>query len=142
MFDRRTGYDKHPLQEVPMQVRRHYREFGLSMCVYLVLLGVSIVLQAHARAVPVRVVLALLSMTGLVLVAGAILRELRRIDELQRRIQLEALAFSFCCTAIITFGWGFLETFVGLQRLPGFAIWGIMALLWVMGLLIAQRRYR
>jgi hypothetical protein len=70
-----------------------------------------------------------------------VLRELRRMDELQRRIQLEALAFSFAGTAIVSFSYGFLEG-LGYPRLSMFTVWPLLAVLWVAGLVLARRRYQ
>lgn len=73
--------------------------------------------------------------------AWGILRELRRMDELQLRIQLEALGFSFAGTAILTFSYGFLEG-LGYPRLSMFTVWPILATPWIVGLVLARRRYR
>lgn len=52
---------------------------------------------------PWRDLIALSQMIPAATMAWVILRELRRMDELQLRIQLEALGFSFTGTAILTF---------------------------------------
>lgn len=80
-------------------------------------------------------------MIGAFAAAWAILRGLWRMDELQRRIQYDAIAISFLGTALITFGWGFAES-AGVPRLPAFAVWPIMGVLWGVGLVIARRRFR
>jgi hypothetical protein len=79
-------------------------------------------------------------MIGAAAAAWAILRHIRRSDELQQRRVLEALAFSFAFTALGTFAWGFAEE-AGAPKLPTFAIWPIMAALWVIGGHLARRRY-
>ncbi len=63
------------------------------------------------------------------------------MDELQRRIQLDAIAFSFLGTALATFAWGFAED-AGAPELRAFHVWPLMAVLWVAGVLALQRRYR
>ena len=63
-----------------------------------------------------------------------------RLDELQRRIQFEAIAFAFAGTALLTFSYGFVEN-VGFPHLSWFFVWPIMAILWIIGLGIATRRY-
>ena len=73
--------------------------------------------------------------------AWAIMRGLWRMDELQRRIQFDAIAISFLGTALLTFGWGFAEG-AGVPRLQAFMVWPIMGTLWCAGLLIARHRYR
>jgi hypothetical protein len=71
----------------------------------------------------------------------AILRQLRRMDEFQLRVQLEALAFAFAGTALLTFGYGFLEV-AGYRLISMFFVWPLMAVLWEIGLLLARRRYQ
>jgi hypothetical protein len=73
-------------------------------------------------------------------VCWAVLRQLRRMDELQRRLQLEALACAFAGTALITFSYGFLEN-VGFPRVSMFTVWPLMGTLWIGGLYFCRRRY-
>jgi hypothetical protein len=89
----------------------------------------------------VKYAVAVLPMVGVVAMAAAILRHVRRLDELQQRATLEALAFAFSVSAFGFFAWGFAEN-AGAPKLPTFAIWPIMAVLWAIGGLIAHRRYR
>lgn len=89
----------------------------------------------------VRIAIVLLPMLPALLVPVVVLRFLRRMDELQQRIQLEALGFAFAGTAVITFGYGFLEL-VGFPRPGAFVVWPLMATLWCVGLAMAHRRYR
>ena len=63
----------------------------------------------------------------------------RLLDELQQRIQLEALAFAFLGALVIAFGYGLLE----LAGLPGIAwkwAWVLMVALWLIGDWLARRR--
>ena len=63
----------------------------------------------------------------------------RLLDELQQRIQLEAIAFAFLGALIIAFVYGLLE----LAGLPGIAwkwAWVLMVALWVIGDWLARRR--
>lgn len=66
---------------------------------------------------------------------------IRKLDELEQRVQLEALAFAFGGTAIGTFSYGFLQG-VGLPGLSWHWVWPLMGLLWLAGLAVARRRYR
>lgn len=120
--------------------RTYAKEFGLAMVTYAATLVLSIVLINAAPTAPWRYAVALLPMIPAVGVLVAVLRQLRRMDELQRQIQFEALAFAFAGTALITFGYGFVEN-VGLPHLSWFFVWPIMAVLWVIGSAIAARRY-
>jgi hypothetical protein len=62
------------------------------------------------------------------------------MDELQRRIQLEALAFAFAAGSFLTLTVGFLQI-VGLPPLSWLLVWPIFALLWAVGGARAQHRY-
>jgi hypothetical protein len=67
---------------------------------------------------------------------------IRRLDELQYRIQLEAIAFAFTASAILMTGWGFL-TKAGLPPIPwGPETWLVMVLFWALGLWLTRGRYR
>ena len=88
-----------------------------------------------------RVPLALAPMVPVVFVLFAFVRYFGRIDELQRRVQLEALAFAFGGTALLTFSYGFLQL-VGFPQVSWFFVWPIMAVLWMAGKARADRRYR
>jgi hypothetical protein len=66
---------------------------------------------------------------------------LRRLDELQQRIQLQALAIAFAGTGIIVVGYRWLEI-AGLPEVDwGTFTWPLMAFLWAAGFLYANRRY-
>ena len=123
-----------------MSSRSYAREFGLAMVAYGATLFLSIWLINTAPGAPWRFAIALLPMIPAIGVLVAVLRQLRRMDELQRQIQFEALAFAFAGTALITFGYGFVEN-VGLPHLNWFWVWPIMAILWAIGSALAARRY-
>ena len=120
--------------------KRYAVELGWALAAYLVVLFVSLTLLKSVTGAIIRPAVALLPMAPAVFVIVAIIRQLRRLDELQRRIQFEALAISFMGTAFLTFGYGFLEL-AGFPRVSWFAVWPIMAVLWLAGLWFSQRRY-
>jgi hypothetical protein len=68
----------------------------------------------------------------------------RRVDELQRRIQLESVGFAFPATAILVMAADLLEKAKILPTIHW--AWslqiGVMCLLWLVGYLLASRRYR
>lgn len=125
-----------------MTNRQYLKELTATLLVYGAMLFGSIELLTHVQiARPWRDLVALSPMLPAAATAWVILRELRRMDELQRRIQLEALGFSFAGTAILTFSYGFLEG-LGYPKLSMFSVWPILAVLWVVGLVLARRRYQ
>jgi hypothetical protein len=124
-----------------MHDRNYLKELGGAIALYVVLLlGSNMIDDALHPAPAARMVLALSPMMGAALVAWAVMRKIRRLDEMQRRIQLEAISLSFLTTALITFSWGFAEA-AGVPHFPTFGIWPLMALWWVVGVFIAKRRY-
>lgn len=94
------------------------------------------------RGSPARLGLAVLQAAATTLVILMTVWGMRGLDELQRRIHLEALAGAFAGTAILVSGWGFLEIAGAPPVRWGLWIWPAMSTLWVAGLLIARRRYR
>lgn len=126
-----------------IDVSRYLKEFTGAMALYLGLLAASLILLTHfADASPwIRAPLALMPIIPCGLMCWVVVREMRRIDELQLRIQFEALGFAFAATALSTFSYGFLQN-VGLPQISWLMIWPLMGAMWILGLMIARRRYR
>ena len=123
-------------------MRRYHSELFLALLLYAGLLVAANLADDHFRPTGiVRMALVLVPMFGAFAAAWAILRGIRRMDELQRKIQFDAIAFSFLFTALGTFGWGFAEI-AGAPDLPTFAIWPIMGTAWGVGAIVAHRRFR
>ncbi|WP_242184795.1 hypothetical protein [Sphingomonas sp. CARO-RG-8B-R24-01] len=122
--------------------KQYVLELGGAFVLYAILLvGAKTVERAIQPVGDLKLAINLVPMTGMIAAALAILRGLWRMDEMQRRIQFDAIAISFLGTALITFGWGFAEG-AGLPHLRAFAVWPIMGTLWGLGVVVAQRRYR
>ncbi|MCV2367895.1 hypothetical protein [Roseateles oligotrophus] len=126
-----------------MNHKQYLKELGLALLGYATLLIGSITwLNANATlASPWRDLIALSPMLPGALMVWVILRQLRRLDELQQRVQFEAFALAFAGTAFVTFSYGFLEG-LGYPRLSMFVVWPLMAALWMLGLVLAARRYK
>ncbi len=122
------------------QGKRYLTELFTAISLYVVALIASIWLLQAFPTSSLRIPIALALMLP-ALLPVVIVRHLRRIDELQRQLQLEALGFAFASTAVVTFGYGFLET-VGFPHISSFAVWPIMASFWIIGLWFANRRFR
>jgi|SRR5437867_888561 hypothetical protein len=121
--------------------RIYVREFLLAMAAYVLVLVVSItLLNASPNSAWWRIPLAVTPVVPAIFGVLAFVRFLSRIDELQRRIQLEALAFGFAGAGILTFSYGFLEG-VGFPHLSWTFVWPLMIALWGLGSAIASRRY-
>lgn len=112
--------------------------------IYLIELSGAFLLYAGALALSVsilgdesldpivQVATALLPVLPGFVMAWVILRQLNRLDEFQRKVQLDSLAIAAAGTALITFSYGFLEG-VGFPKLSMFLVWPIMSALWAFG---------
>lgn len=72
---------------------------------------------------------------------GVFLRFLNRLDELQRRIQLNALAIAAGGTGLTTMTYGFLESLAGFPSISWIWVWPILCIFWVVGGFMARRSY-
>jgi hypothetical protein len=115
---------------------------ALSMATYAITLIISLRLLAWGiddRAA--RIAISLAPMIPALLLCMSIVGIIRRSDEMQRRLQLEAFAFGFAGIALATFSYGFLEN-AGFPRLSAFTVWPVMCGLWLTGVLLGHLRYR
>jgi len=118
----------------------YVREFGLAMAAYVVVLLASVSLLEGVDQ-PVKTLVALVPLVPAGFALMAYLRFLTRMDELGRRIQLEALAFGFGAAGMLTFAYGFLEN-AGFPRISYTWVFPLMIVLWGIGGAVATRRYR
>jgi hypothetical protein len=91
----------------------------------------------------VRVVAALLPVLPFTLWLILMIRGARELDELQRRIQLEALALAFPLTLILLLTLGLLEIAIELNPDDwSFRhVWAMLPIFYFIGLALAKRRY-
>jgi hypothetical protein len=120
--------------------KRYLKEFGASMAAYSIMVPVSIRLLKGHEHTPLGCAIAFLPIIPSVLAMWAFMRMFRGLDELQRRIQLEAVAFSFLATCLITLTWAFQQN-AGLPRFDVSWVAPLLIMLWGVGLGIAKRRY-
>jgi hypothetical protein len=128
----------------PLSTWTNYKtqiQFAFAILAFLmVLVGAVTVVQANPT-VSWRYAVALIPVVPAGLVIWLFMRALSRLDEVQKRMQVQALGFSMAATALLTFGYGFLEG-VGWPALNGAFILPLMALLWGMGMAVLVLRYR
>jgi heme/copper-type cytochrome/quinol oxidase subunit 4 len=115
--------------------------FAFAMIAYVATLSLALVFLQSFPDTFLRVPAALLPLIPVFFGLYFFIQAMSQLDEMQRRIQFEAVAFSFCGTAIITFGYGLLES-AGFYS-PGYLyILPLMVILWGFGQAFAMRRYR
>jgi uncharacterized integral membrane protein len=116
-------------------------QFAFAILAFLmVLIGTVTVVQANSE-VSWKYFVAAIPVLPAGLVIWLFVRGLSRLDELQKRMQVQALGFSMAATALATFAYGFLEG-VGWPSLNGTFILPLMALLWGVGMVGLAVRYR
>lgn len=120
--------------------RRYVLEFGGAMLAYMIVLVVALQLIEANPNVPWRIAAAVAPVIPICFALLAFIRALGRMDELQRRIQLDAIGFAFGATAIVTFTYGFLEI-VGFPSVSFIWVLPLMVALWGVASAIAARRY-
>ncbi len=120
--------------------KRYLKEFGSSMAAYSIMVPASVWLLRGHQHTPLGYAIAFLPIVPSALALCAFMRMFRGLDELQRRIQLEAVAFSFLATSLITLTWAFQQN-AGLPRFDVSWVAPLLILLWGLGLGIAKRRY-
>lgn len=88
--------------------RRYLREFFPAMLAYLVLVFAFKPLLGLVDATALRIVIALLPVLPIVFVVRAMVRKLLDGDELERRMQLEAVTIASISVGLLSFAAGFL----------------------------------
>lgn len=112
------------------------------MGLYVVLLIASVSVLTNFELPKVaQIVIALIPVIPTIFVLIAVMRALRDGDELQQKIQLQAVTFSAIVTGLITFSYGFLEN-VGFPRFPTLFTFPLLLALWGIGAGIFSRKYQ
>ncbi len=118
------------------------RFIAFTLACAVLVVGVAFFARSYPRGSSVRIVLAAVQgmATGAVIVTSML--RLRVLDEMQQRVQLEALAIAFAGTGVLATAYGFLIN-AGLPEIDwGAMVWPAMVALWALGLVFANRRYR
>ena len=103
----------------------------------------SLVARQFERGSAARIAIALLQGGATAVAIIVPVRSIRGLDEMFQKIQLEALAFAFAGTGVLTTAYGFLVS-AGLpeRRWSWALVWPLMAVLWAIGMVVSSRRYR
>jgi hypothetical protein len=89
-----------------------------------------------------RLALALMPLPGDIALIVLALRWLRRLDEFQKKVHLEAVATSFLSTGVAVFIYGYLQTAHLVGDLQVGLVWIFMLIFYAAGYLIAATHYR
>ncbi len=128
--------------------RQYLKTFIPAMLAYVLVLFASVYILKHLGtpvAIYLRILLSLAPVLPIIFVCRALIRYLRECDELERQIDLEALALSCLCTGLLFISLGFLAS-AKIIALDGavVAIWVFPCLFGLYGVAkgFIARRYR
>ena len=110
---------------------------------FIAWIGARIVLESPSVPTWARVAAALAPapIAGMALLT--IMRGARELDELERRIQIEALAFAFVLAVLLLMTLGLMELAITLNRDDWSYrhVWAMLPMLYFGGLVLARKRY-
>lgn len=116
----------------PALRKRYLREFLPPMAGYVIALFVSIWLLKRVDDPGLRALVALLPVPPIGLALRAIVRYIRDVDELQQRIELEAISFAAALVSLVYIAGGFLQLAKVIDLPAG------MAMIWVFPMICAS----
>ena len=126
--------------------RRYFRAMWIAMSVYSLLVVASLALLKQLEGpLALRALVAVSPVAGMVMFAQAMLRYLREVDEMQRRIETEAIATSAAVVPLLYFAAGFLQQARVIDVPAGVAmIWvfPLSSLVYGVAKFFVTRRYR
>jgi len=122
-------------------MQRYLKEFLFAMFLYALFLIVSITLLKNYEFSRVwQIVISITPVLPIIFVMIALMRLLKDSDELQQRVNLLATTFSAVLTGLLTFSYGLLEN-IGFPKMPTFAVFPMLFVLWGIGLGYFTNRY-
>jgi hypothetical protein len=124
--------------------RQFYRMFWLGIALYSVaIMNYGIVLGSDSEPpIVVQYLIALLPTLAILIVLRATVSNVRHLDELEQRIQLEAVLITALLTGALTFGYGLLEFADLAPNLPLWMVLPMMFAIWGAASAIVRRRFQ
>ena len=121
-----------------------YRNISLSAGIAAAILGItaSLILKSGPHSTPVATLIGLIPVPAYALLIWSIVQMVRAMDEMQRRVQLEAAATALLATVFYTITYGWLEKARVVPHMNLAFISLITLAFYMLGLFIAFRHYR
>ncbi|HEY5799162.1 MAG TPA: hypothetical protein VIT92_03025 [Burkholderiaceae bacterium] len=117
----------------------YHKELGLALLIYVAAIALCVNLRGSFTG-DARYVLVLIPLAPVALMLRAIVRALTRMDELERRVQMIALAVAGGGTAMFSVTYGMMEAFAQMPMLSMWWIWVVFNVLWMGACFVAKRR--
>lgn len=121
--------------------RRYTVRFIGAMAVYSALIVLMIPLVKRVDPLWAKALLALVPVVPIIVALSELLRFVASLDELERRIQFEAVATAAMLTCVLSFAWGMLEI-AGLPRLPVVMVTPLFCAVYGLAVWLATRKFR
>ncbi len=128
----------------PMATWITYRtqiQFGFAILAFLMFLVGAVTLAAANSESGWKYWVALLPGLPAGVVVWLVVRQLGRLDEVQKRMQMQAIGFALAATALATFGYGFFEG-VGFPQMSAVLVLPLIVAFWGIGLFGLALRQR
>lgn len=124
-----------------LNTKQYLIEFGISMALYAVAVIFSVSFLVKYPDSSWRIGIALLPILPSIMTTIAVIRALKRLDELQLKVQMTSLTISFAVVGLATFTYGFLEN-AGFPPIPYVWILPFMIATWGIATPIVGRAYQ
>ena len=118
------------------------RFLAFSLGCALVIVAAALFSRSFERGSAMRIALAGVEGLATAAVIVGSVWSIRKLDEFQQRVQLEALAIAFAGTGVLATAYGFLVN-AGLPNIDwGAFVWPVMVALWALSVLFVNLKYR
>ena len=113
-----------------------------SILVALGIVAVAFAVKSQPRGTPIRIAAAALESIAFGWIVARSVLSVRRLDELQQRIHLIAIATSFAATGVVLVALDFFAKAGAAWRPGGAETWIGMVAVWWISVVVLNRRYR
>ena len=116
-------------------------QFGFAILAFLMFLVGAVTVVAANSSAGWKYWVAMLPVVPGGVIVWLVVRELGRLDEVQKRMQMQAIGFSLASAALFTFGYGFFEG-AGFPQMSAALVLPLIAAFWGLGLFGLALRQR
>lgn len=122
--------------------RAYMKRLSVSLALYmLTLFGANWLLALFGDNQAQRVLISILPVVPMLLMLRAIILFIRDVDELERKIIIEAQIIATILVGFGSFAYGFLEQGAGFPKLPTFTIMPALFAIYGIAVIFVRRRY-
>ena len=113
-----------------------------TILVALAIVAVAFAVKSQPKGTPLRIAAAILESLAFGWIVARSVLSVRRLDELQQRIHLVAIAISFATTGVVIVALDFFDKAGTAWRPGGAESWIGMVAVWWISVVVLKRRYR